>query len=282
VNVIGIAVSKRFLSVYRFLAILWFKYCTKLIESFSRFLIKTATKLNMNKSLATNLIALVVTITAYSIQNDTLFSVGIFALSGAITNWLAIHMLFEKVPGLYGSGVIPAHFKEFKLSIRNLMMAQFFNDENIDRFLNKGKTDHIGQHLAPVIQKLDLAPAYDTLVKTIMESSFGSMLAMFGGQEALVPLKEPFIENMRAAIIDISATESFSKLLIEELERPDMINDIRNNIEEIVDKRLDELTPQLVKIMIQDMIRQHLGWLVIWGGLFGGLIGLISALLGVL
>ncbi len=236
----------------------------------------------MNKSLVTNLIALLVTITAYSIHHDILFSVGIFALSGAITNWLAIHMLFEKVPGLYGSGVIPAHFEEFKLGIRNLMMAQFFNDENIDRFLSKGQPSHMGQHLEPVIQKLDLAPAYDTLVKTIMESSFGGMLAMFGGQEALVPLKEPFIENMRAVIIDISATESFSNLLIEELEQPDMINDIRDNIEEIVDKRLDELTPQLVKTIIQDMIRQHLGWLVIWGGLFGGLIGLISALLGVL
>ena len=236
----------------------------------------------MNKSLATNLIALAVTVTAYYIHHDILFSIGIFALSGAITNWLAIHMLFEKVPGLYGSGVIPAHFEDFKLGIRNLMMTQFFNEENIDRFLNKSQPAHIGQHLAPVIQKLDLTTAYDTLVKTIMESSFGSMLAMFGGQEALVPLKEPFIENMRTAIVDISATESFSKLLIEELEQPDMINDIRNNIEEIVDKRLDELTPQLVKIIIQDMIRQHLGWLVIWGGLFGGLIGLISALLGVL
>ncbi len=236
----------------------------------------------MNKSLATNLIALIVTITAYLIDHDVLFSIGIFALSGAITNWLAVHMLFEKVPGLYGSGVIPAHFEEFKLSIRNLMMSQFFNDENIDRFLNKSQPSYMGQYLAPVNQKLDLTPAYDTLVKTIMESSFGSMLAMFGGQEALVPLKEPFIENMRTAIIDISSTESFSQLLIEELEQPDMINDIRHNIEEIVDKRLDELTPQLVKIIIQDMIRQHLGWLVIWGGLFGGLIGLISALLGIL
>jgi uncharacterized membrane protein YheB (UPF0754 family) len=236
----------------------------------------------MNKSLATNLIALVVTITAYLMDHDILFTVGIFALSGAITNWLAVHMLFEKVPGLYGSGVIPTHFEAFKLSIRNLMMAQFFNDENIDRFLTKSQPNYIGQYLAPVIQKLDLTPAYDTLVKTIMESSFGSMLAMFGGQEALVPLKEPFIENMRTAIIDISSTESFSQLLIEELEQPDMINDIRHNIEEIVDKRLDELTPQLVKVIIQDMIRQHLGWLVIWGGLFGGLIGLISALLGLL
>jgi uncharacterized membrane protein YheB (UPF0754 family) len=236
----------------------------------------------MNKSLTTNLIALALTVTAYSIHNDILFSVGIFALSGAVTNWLAIHMLFEKVPGLYGSGVIPAHFEEFKSSIRNLMMEQFFNDENIDRFLNREQASNAGHHLTPVIQKLDLAPAYDTLVKTIMESSFGGMLAMFGGQEALVPLKEPFIENMRTAIIDMSTTESFSKLLIEELEQPNVLSDIRSNIEDIVNKRLDELTPQLVKEIIQDMIKQHLGWLVIWGGVFGGLIGLVNALLGVL
>ena len=102
----------------------------------------------MNKSLATNLIALAVTVTAYYIHHDILFSIGIFALSGAITNWLAIHMLFEKVPGLYGSGVIPAHFEDFKLGIRNLMMTQFFNEENIDRFLNKSQPAHIGQHLA--------------------------------------------------------------------------------------------------------------------------------------
>jgi len=31
---------------------------------------------------------------------------GLFALSRAITNQLAIHMLFERVPFLYGSGVI--------------------------------------------------------------------------------------------------------------------------------------------------------------------------------
>lgn len=236
----------------------------------------------LNKSLVTNLVALAVTIIGYAIQHKLLFSVGIFALSGAVTNWLAIHMLFEKIPGLYGSGVIPTHFESFKLGIRNLMMEQFFNDENIDRFLNSDKTTDLRQHLIPVIEKLDLTPAYDTLTKTIMESSFGSMLTMFGGQQALAPLKQPFIENMRSAIIDISMTESFSNLLVNELEQPNVLTDIRSNIDNIVNKRLDELTPQLVKTIIQDMIRQHLGWLVIWGGLFGGLIGLLSALSGVI
>lgn len=233
----------------------------------------------LNKSFITNAIALALALTAYFLHYELLLTVSIFALSGAITNWLAVHMLFEKVPGLYGSGVIPAHFEEFKRSIRELMMTQFFNPENIDRFLSRDQQQHPHQHLAPVIAKLNLDPAFDTLIKTIMESSFGGMLGMLGGEQALVPLKQPFIENMRNSIIDITSSDEFSTLLIEELEQPAVIDDIRNNIEEIIDQRLSELTPQLVKAIIQDMIRQHLGWLVIWGGLFGGLIGLIGAML---
>jgi hypothetical protein len=47
-------------------------------------------------------------------------------------------MLFEKVPGLYGSGVIPARFEDFKDGIRELIMQQFFTEENIDRFYLTG------------------------------------------------------------------------------------------------------------------------------------------------
>ena len=50
---------------------------------------------------------------------------GLFALSGGNTNWLAIHMLFERVPGFYGSGVIQLRFDEFKMGIRKLIMEQF-------------------------------------------------------------------------------------------------------------------------------------------------------------
>ena len=90
----------------------------------------------MNKSLLANVLAIAMMGVGYHIENDYLWYAGLFAFSGAITNWLAIHMLFEKVPGLYGSGVIPARFEEFKLAIKNLMMEQFFTEANIDRFLN--------------------------------------------------------------------------------------------------------------------------------------------------
>jgi len=232
----------------------------------------------MNKSVITNGLAIIIVVMAYIFEHQLILNIGLFALSGAITNWLAIHMLFEKVPGLYGSGVIPARFEDFKLAIKDLMMSQFFTKDNIDRFLkNPGKDSDF--HLAPVIEKVDLAPSFDTLVKVIMESSFGGMLGMFGGQDALTPLKEPFIENMKLSLINMTKEEAFQTLLRDELEQPDVMIEIRQQIEDIVEKRLNELTPQLVKEIIQEMIKKHLGWLVVWGGVFGSLIGLISGLI---
>ncbi|WP_064792024.1 hypothetical protein [Shewanella woodyi] len=234
----------------------------------------------MNKSVITNLIAAILVVSGYLLAQPIIFSVGLFALSGAVTNWLAVHMLFEKVPGLYGSGVIPTRFEEFKTGIANLMMKQFFTDENIERFLSaEGVESHI--NLQPVIEKIDLAPAFDALVTTVEQSSLGGMLAMFGGSEAITPLREPFIEKMKLSLVDISQSEDFINLVKSELERPDVLADMRTKVNEIVTQRLDELTPELVKDIIQEMIREHLGWLVVWGGVFGGVIGLIAAMLNI-
>jgi len=231
----------------------------------------------LNKSLVTNVLAAICVILGYVLSLPILFNVGLFALSGAITNWLAVYMLFEKVPGLYGSGVVPSRFEEFKLGIAHLMMKQFFTAENIDRFLSE--KEGISQiDLAPVIEKVDLAPSFDALVNTVAQSSFGGMLAMFGGTEALMPLKEPFIEKMKASLVDMAESEQFRGLLKQELEQPNVMADLQQKIANIVEQRLNELTPQMVKQIVQEMIQTHLGWLVVWGGVFGGAIGLVAAL----
>jgi len=232
-----------------------------------------------NKSIFTNLIASLILAAGVFLNNDILFWIGLFALSGALTNWLAIHMLFEKVPGLVGSGVIPNRFEDFKSAIHQLMMTQFFNQENIDKFVSgQSSSLHSNLNLTPVIEKVDLAPAYDRLVEVIMNSSFGSMLGMFGGADALTPLKEPFETNLKASLIEITEAPDFLDKLQGEIDQPNVMAEIQAKIEEIIDARLQELTPELVKEMVQQMIKQHLGWLVVWGGVFGGLIGLVSAL----
>lgn len=227
----------------------------------------------------TNLIALLVLIGGYYFSYPMMFSAGLFAFSGAVTNWLAIHMLFEKVPFLYGSGVIPARFDDFKHAIKTLMMEQFFTDANIERFLNQEMSSSQSINLEPVIAQVDFNPAFDSLVEVIQQSSFGGMLAMFGGADALQPLRAPFVEKMQASMFDISQSDSVKNALKAQLESPAMLDEIKANIEQIINQRLHELTPQMVKEIVQKMIKQHLGWLVVWGGVFGGLIGVVASAL---
>ena len=229
-----------------------------------------------NKSFITNLCAITIIVIGYlcPIEPELVKSIGFFALSGAITNWLAIHMLFEKVPLLYGSGVIPNRFEEFKLSIKDLMMNQFFTLENVEQFIHT-EEKQVGKvlNLEPLLDAVDYDKIYESLVSSIMESSFGAMLQMMGGDEALVPLKEPFIAKMRVTFTEMVESERFKNALEQGLDAHKIGEDIIGKVETVIDKRLNELTPQLVKEMVQEIIRQHLGWLVVWGGVFGGIIG---------
>ena len=103
--------------------------------------------MTIDKSLLSNAAAAAVIAAGYLLPGtagELLLSTGLFALSGAVTNWLAIHMLFERVPGLYGSGIIPLRFEEFKSGIRELIMEQFFDRVELEEVLGSQGADSAG------------------------------------------------------------------------------------------------------------------------------------------
>jgi len=229
-----------------------------------------------NKSFITNFLAAVIIAVGYfsPVYADLIKAIGFFALSGALTNWIAIHMLFEKVPLLYGSGIIPNRFEEFKGSIKHLMMHQFFTLENVEQFIEAEEQE--GEkvlNLEPLLAVVDYDRIFEGLIASIMDSSFGAMLQMMGGEEALIPLKEPFIAKMQVTLTDMVESDRFKAALKQGLNAHQLGEDIISKIETVIDKRLAELTPQIVKEMVQQIIREHLGWLVVWGGFFGGVMG---------
>jgi uncharacterized membrane protein YheB (UPF0754 family) len=223
----------------------------------------------MNKSLITNLISILIILIGFLYRDDFSFIllVGVFALSGSITNWLAIHMLFDKIPFLYGSGVILDRFDDIKLGIKNLILKELFSAEQIDKFILDNKEKASGS----IIEKIDFDRVFVGLVESIEGSQLGGMLAMIGGRKALEPLKEPFVKKLKVIIEDFIKDNSGNNNSTDEL---------LLKIEKILDSRLGDLSPNDVKIIIQKMIREHLGWLVVWGGFFGGLLGLIFSPVG--
>jgi len=229
----------------------------------------------MNKSLLTNLLSIMLILIGYitPLYSVEIKMMGFFALSGALTNWIAIHMLFEKVPGLYGSGIITERFEEFKIGIKQLIMNQFFTKENFEKFMSSSTNTILNIEESAIMELIDFDKIFEKLKSAILESPFGGMLGMFGGAEALNPLKPQFEVKFREILSDIITNKDLISKLTSSSEGNSHLHE---NVEKIVNARLNELTPLMVKNIIQDMIKVHLGWLVVWGGVFGALIGLIS------
>lgn len=236
-------------------------------------------KLNISKATLTDCISVSLMGIGFAatapFANPILFT-GLFAFSGAITNQVAIYMLFNKVPFLYGSGVIEENFENFKSSIKNMMMKQFFNKEQLNAFLQSEGKDI---NLAPLVEKADFSPAFNALKQSVMESKLGEMLNLFGGEKALETLQEPFVKKLQSAVVGIVSSESFKKQINQHLSASSLSDEILETVEELITKRLNELTPQMVNELVHELIHTHLGWLVVWGGVFGGLIGLGSSFL---
>jgi len=224
----------------------------------------------MNKNIITNVVALAIAVGGYfsPAYSDIILMTGLFALSGGMTNWLAVHMLFEKVPLLYGSGIIPNRFEEFKGGIKNLIIQEFFAREHIERFLSQ----HGDLSATALNDKIDFDHVFESLVEAIVESPMGSMLGMLGGKKALLPLKEPIIEKLKEIIAELASAQT------EGDNSTDFTAMLSSQVEQIIDNRLAELTPEQVKDIIQEMIHKHLGWLVVWGGVFGGIIGFVVSI----
>lgn len=227
-----------------------------------------------NMSFATNALAAGVIGLSYCFVNTpyqgVLSSVGCYALSGALTNWLAIYMLFEKVPYLYGSGVIPERFESFKSGLRSLIMQEFFTQENIDAVMSQSNDKQKWRALA---DELNYDKMYDALADGLLSSQMGKLLAMVGGQSAVESLRNPVQLKLRSVIQETLSDEELQQQVMNKFQNKDQF---LRKIEGIVERRLEGLTPKMVKNIIQKMIREHLGWLVVWGGVFGGLIGLVA------
>ncbi|MFK7860386.1 MAG: DUF445 domain-containing protein [Granulosicoccus sp.] len=238
----------------------------------------------LTKNTVPNLIAITLVGLSFLMSEPyraVLLSTGLFALSGALTNWLAVYMLFDRVPGLYGSGVIALHFEDFKAGILRMVHEELLAKESVERLMTSSSEDSSAKaaiDIGPMLKAIDLDAAYDQLVATIKESSFGSMLAMVGGEAALQPLRDPFKQRMEKFLFDAAESPRIQSLVNEQIGKAATSDRFVQKLDQLLRTRLDELTPEMVKDIMQRMIKRHLGWLVVWGGVFGGLIGLLAGL----
>jgi hypothetical protein len=230
---------------------------------------------------------------------DVVLSTGMFAFSGGITNTLAIKMLFDRVPGLVGSGVIPARFREIRAKIKQLILAHFFHPSFLQQFFSERKKTlqwnryvkggsaaggleaQVERIWERVASREAIEPLVDRNLEKLLESSVGGFLLMVG-VDRVKPAVREFVSGMMAGLKDRvkefarSVDPSASGGLVLDEER--IIEDVRSGVDGLLEAKLQELDAVQVKSMLEDVIRDHLGWLVVWGNVFGGMLGLLALL----
>jgi len=190
-------------------------------------------------------------------------------------------MLFDKIPLLYGSGVIPRRFKEIRETVKNVIMNTFFDESYLGSYL-KQKAGQMMQDvkLEEKFTKILNSPEVEAVVeKKLAELSSrpeGVMFAMMGiNPVQLKPIIMPFVVGMGSELLQVLGKNMDLTQFIS-LER------IRKELDDLMTTKLQELTPERVKKLMEDVIQEHLGWLVVWGNVFGGLIGIITRLVQLL
>ncbi len=201
---------------------------------------------------------------------------GLFGLAGGITNWLAVKMLFDRVPLLYGSGVIPNRFREIRETVRDLIMRHFFEVEYLERFF-AGRMDELAaapgleQKMVELLDSEEADQIIERQLEELQTSPSGAMLKMVG-TAAIKPLVKRFVSGL--------GVELAPRLAVEMAQPGLEVNALRQQVDQLLETKLEELTPEVVKHMMEEVMREHLGWLIVWGNVFGGAIGLLARALG--
>ncbi len=241
-----------------------------------------------------------------------ILSAGLFGFSGGITNWLAVKMLFDRIPGLIGSGVIPARFREIRRKIKDIILEHFFDEEYLRRFFAENQQDidwsryirssgessdgssrsggksPVASFVEQQWEKLTgaevIQPMIDEQIDKLSESSVGGLLMIVGldnVRPAVNRFVSAFVASMQERVLAAAEEVSAADLQIE-LDAERVVEDIRAQVEPLLEKKLEELHSGDVKRMMEDVIRSHLGWLIVWGNVFGGALGILAHAFAVL
>ena len=214
-----------------------------------------------------------------------LLAFGLFGFSGGITNALAVKMLFDKIPLLYGSGIIPERFIEIRTAIKSMLMRAFFAPTFVEKT--------ISEKLPLVLDSLDIqrrmesfakSEVFDNMMEKAVEDLLSSpnagMMLKMAGKDNILSMGKPMAINMltnlaprmQQFMLAKGGEGAAGKGVID-------VGVLLKHLDEAMEARLLHLTPKIIKRMMERVIRKHLAWLVVWGNIFGGLIGLLAAII---
>ncbi|KAI8504534.1 hypothetical protein Bbelb_176520, partial [Branchiostoma belcheri] len=180
-------------------------------------------------------------------------AMGLFSVSGGVTNWLAVKMLFDRIPGLIGSGVITSQFKEIRQTVKNVVLETFFETEYLENYMHRKSGEflaafQIESKLQRLLQSERVMQIIDNQVQKLYKKPEGMMLAMMGVDAGkLSKMIQPLMKGL---------SRDMTPVLAKNLKTFEFMNaeSMRAQVDEMMTVKMEEFTPPKVKKTTGNMV----------------------------
>lgn len=160
-----------------------------------------------------------------------LMSFGLFGFAGGFTNWLAVTMLFVRIPGLIGSGVIPVRYVQIRETVKDVIMATFFDPEFLEEYLGS-KLKQYGENVDTQSQVKGMveSPEFDQKLDSKLKDlggipEFAPIMAMGMDPTSLKPMIKPFVADLGMDLAPLLKAKMMDPKVVVD------INEVRDQIE---------------------------------------------------
>eukprot|EP00698_Gefionella_okellyi_P017532 TRINITY_DN5147_c0_g1_i3.p1 TRINITY_DN5147_c0_g1~~TRINITY_DN5147_c0_g1_i3.p1 ORF type:complete len:322 (+),score=51.34 TRINITY_DN5147_c0_g1_i3:145-1110(+) len=202
-----------------------------------------------------------------------LLSIGLFAFICGISNSIAVKLFFDKVPCIYGSGVVQTHQMELRDAMRRVVMNSCLDSRSLQQhFMSEEQRTRFGdtfspQHITEALRSTQMELSIDNCIRQIVSESDGPV-ALQQSKALVVSV----IMNMAPEIANLLTQASMTV-------PPDSAR-LRTSLDALVSDKLAEVQPDILRGMINTAFRQHASWVVVWGNIVGAMVGLVAQAAG--
>ena len=221
-------------------------------------------------------------------------SMGIGALIGYVTNYVAIKLLFRPYKPVklgnitvFPQGVIPREKKSLARKVGNTVKEYILSEEEIrkivttsevreeiEKFLDEKIKELSSKEITEFISKEEMADKFMKIILKVVEekfSMFASLISEDMLKNILIQLEIPIKINeiiQSEKIVEIIKPEVFNFL---EKEVPQIF--IKAHIDKIVEEKVASFDEKTLEDMLFSLMKKHFSFINFAGAVLGGIIG---------
>ncbi len=221
-------------------------------------------------------------------------SVGIGAVIGYVTNYVAIKLLFRPFKPVklgniivFPQGVIPREKKSLARKVGNTIKEYILSEDEIrkivtspevraeiEKFLDKKIKELSGKEITEFISKEEMAEKFAKIILKVVEEKFSMFTSLISEdmlKNILIQLEIPIKINeiiQSEKIVEIIKPEVFNFL---EEEVPKIF--IKVHIDKIIEEKVASFDEKTLEDMLFSLMKKHFSFINFAGAVLGGIIG---------